>query len=116
MSFSYDPNLSTDKDLIRFKLGDTIDNGHQLEDEEIKATLVTNVFNNALLECCRSVLAKLAPKVTYSIGPESVSLSEVFAHYQSLYEVLSKQISKSTSAPSPCTSTPIFRVGMHDVH
>lgn len=39
MSFSYDPSMASETDWVRRLIGDTVDTGHQLEDEEIAAFL-----------------------------------------------------------------------------
>lgn len=39
MSFSYDPALATDRDWVRFLLGDTTDTSAKLTNEEISAVL-----------------------------------------------------------------------------
>lgn len=114
MAFMYDSNLSTDKDLIRFKLGDTVDNLHYLEDEEILSMLVANKFSTALIECCEAIVAKLAKRVTYKIGPESVNLSEAHDHYASLLIKLQAKYSKSLGVPSSNIVAPQFKIGMHD--
>lgn len=114
MAFSYgkQPNKSA-IDYVRFKLGDTTEDGHYLDDEEISAVLEDFDGNKkkATVGCCEAIVAKLAGKVSYSMGPEKVNLTDAYNNYRTLLKSLQKG---SNSAPPFYHSTPQFRVGMHD--
>jgi hypothetical protein len=60
MGFSYDSNLETTKDRLRFLVQDTTDAGHFLEDEEIGfiAGEETNLYRAAAV-LCRTIAAKI---------------------------------------------------------
>jgi hypothetical protein len=85
MSFSYDPTLPTDKDLVRFYIGDTTTPGHVVEDEEIDAMLV--LYPNPKLAAaviCRSLAAKFAQDVNYKVGDVSENSSDIAKAYRDL--------------------------------
>lgn len=114
MAFSYgkQPNKSA-IDYIRFKLGDTTDEGHYLDDDEITAVLED--FNGdkkkATVVCCEAIVANLAGKVSYSIGPEKVNLTDAYNNYRTLLRSLKRG---TNSAPPFYKATPQFKIGMHD--
>lgn len=45
MSFTYDATLTSDGSYVRWLVGDTVNVGHQLEDEEIAAVLASRKSN-----------------------------------------------------------------------
>jgi hypothetical protein len=58
MSFTYDPNQATQKDQVRFYVGDTDSARQLMQDEEIQSLLDRMPYNTALA----SVLESLANK------------------------------------------------------
>lgn len=62
MSFTYDPNLSTLRDVARRRLGDTVDAGHVFENEEIDGMLARYPLNEALAQLAESIAYKYASK------------------------------------------------------
>lgn len=61
MTFTYDPELTTSKDKVRFRVGDTdsaVLEGQRLEDEEIVATLADTSFPEAMARCAEALAAK----------------------------------------------------------
>jgi len=60
MAFSYDPNLATQIDQLRFLVQDTAESLHFLEDEEINFTASTETnLNRAAAVLCRTIAAKI---------------------------------------------------------
>nr|AGF93107.1 hypothetical protein FLSS-17_0015 [uncultured organism] len=56
MSFSYNENFSTDKDKIRFILGDTYDQEEMFSDEEITSVIsTTDTLKEALMTLLFSI-------------------------------------------------------------
>lgn len=61
MTFSYNPELTTSKDRVRFRLGDTdssVAAQQRLEDEEIVATVAAESFPEAMARCAEALAAK----------------------------------------------------------
>lgn len=74
MTFSYDPNLGDDTSKIRLLIGDKVDAGHLLEDEEIGFSLVQssgNIYNAAAL--CIDMMIALLRDSAIDIRVETVS-------------------------------------------
>lgn len=61
MTFTYDPELATSKDKVRFRIGDTDSSfaaQQRLEDEEIEATVADTTFPEAMARCAEALAAK----------------------------------------------------------
>lgn len=89
MTWSYDPTLSTDKDKVRFYVGDTDTTDQLIVDETITATLVT--WTDPMLcaaVICRSLAAKFAREVTYKAGDVSENSSDIARFYKDLADEL----------------------------
>jgi hypothetical protein len=106
MSWTYVPaNLATSELFqVRFRLGDTVETDHQLEDEEI--TYLLGIRNDDVIstcvECCRIIIAKLAKQVSYTLGPYSESTKEKLSNWQTLLILFTSQ--------AQCTGIPIANV------
>lgn len=112
MNFTYDNPKESQKDFIRLRLGDTVQKPYSLFDEEIECILEsTPSMRMALIKCCEIILAKLADKVSYKLGPESVSMSDSFDNYRRLLKDLK---ATSTNIPVASVTAPRFTIGMHD--
>lgn len=115
MSFSYGGDIANSNiDFVRFKLGDTSEERAKLSDEEIQSCLT--MYTNkevATIECCKAILASVAPMVDYKIGPEEVDASGLYDHYNNLLSTLKKEFSRK-SVPYCKVSKPQFTIGMHD--
>lgn len=60
MTFTYTP-ISTDRDRMRFHLGDTDADSAKFSDEELDGVLVEYVdYKPAVLACIRSMIARMA--------------------------------------------------------
>lgn len=77
MSQTYDPTLSTDKDWVRFLVGDRVVDGTAvLEDEEIEALLVEEPNKYmAAARACEVILADRGDVVSKSVDDLSISYS-----------------------------------------
>lgn len=75
MAWTYDPSLPTDKDKVRFLVGDTDDRDAVIEDGEIAFLLSehSNVYS-AAAACCRAIAARLRRDLTLNPAAGSVSL------------------------------------------
>lgn len=68
MSFSFDPQLDTALDRVRFALGDVTTPDHLLEDETIQATITARGEEPAIAYLAHGLATKLAYQ------PDSVSI------------------------------------------
>lgn len=83
MTFTFDPALPTDRDKVRFLVGDVIDVGHKIENETITALLV---IQPSLTYCAAmvadSIAGMFASKVNKAIGQTRIDLSDAFEHWR----------------------------------
>lgn len=83
MSFSYTP-IATDRDRMRFHLGDTDEASAKFSDEELDGALVEFVdYQSATLACIRSMIARLA-QPDFKADWLDVKLSSAVATWKSL--------------------------------
>jgi len=86
MACGYNPTLATDKDKVRFNLGDVGPQTWLLTDEEIGALLASGAsvtLSTGL--AAQSLAARYAQVVDHSIGGDiSVSAGQLFDHYSKL--------------------------------
>lgn len=77
MTFSYSPTLPSALHRVRFLLGDTVDAGHLLENQEITAILsLQPIETYAAAAIAESLSARFAAQADVSIGATSVSMGE----------------------------------------
>lgn len=116
-TYSGDPSTS-DKDNVRFTIGDTEVDMPQMTDEEINFALNTSdaSVSRASIMCVKNLTAKYAKAVNYKIGPESVNAKDRYDQYMSLLTKLEKDMYTVGAAPSAyIPTTPVaFDIGMHD--
>lgn len=61
MTFSYDPSLGDDESIVRFHIGDTVEEGAYLPDETITALIASEGTNeDAAIACLRYILTQLS--------------------------------------------------------
>lgn len=93
MSFAYSTSLATNKDKVRFRIGDTDSNRPLLSDEEIDAVLVSKpAVLPASIECVEAILAKIARDVDRNAAGISSSRSQAFNHYLELRGKLAREM------------------------
>ena len=93
MSWSFSDSLSTDRDKVRFKIGDT-DTDDQILSNEILDALLTEWSNDVHLTAIaavRSIIAKFARSLDRSAVGMSGNRSIFTQHYQDLLSDLIKQ-------------------------
>lgn len=95
MTWSYtgDPS-SSDKDTVRFLIGDTDTSSEQLSDEEI-AYLITEhgSAQAAAIAGCEALQAKYARQADQKTGDISISYSQLSKHYQQLATTIRNRLS-----------------------
>lgn len=129
-TYSGDPGLSQ-KDEVRFLVGDTDPNEQLVTDEEIEYALSQEgSVRAAAVVVCESIQASLAKRVDKAAGAVRVSLSQKAEHYAKLCERLKSRLALSAAAYAGGISRadkesnrsdtdrvkPAFRRGMHDNH
>lgn len=91
MAFNYDAALGTDRDMVRFRVGDTVENagplpgGANFADAEIDALLAQegSVYR-AVAALYEALATRWATSVDAQIGPRREAYSQTAARYQSL--------------------------------
>jgi len=89
MAWSFDPALPTDKDTVRFYIGDTDTSDQQIADETITATLT--LYTDPMLAAAviaRGLAAKYGRDVTYKAGDVSENASDLARFYLDLANTL----------------------------
>jgi hypothetical protein len=89
MAWTYDPDITTDRDKVRLLIGDTITTDQQLQDGEIAFFLSeeSNVYR-AAARACQSLAALYARKVDKAVGDLKISASQ----RQKAYAALAKDL------------------------
>jgi len=101
MSFSYsgDPSNS-DKDQVRFLIGDTDANSPLLQDAEILYTLGDQgTVLSASVAACIGIAAKFARLMDESVGDVSKSYSQRQEHYTKLADSLRRRDAENSVCP-----------------
>ncbi|NMB43737.1 MAG: hypothetical protein GX995_06365 [Clostridiales bacterium] len=92
MSFSYDINLTTDVDLVRFYIQDNNEDDVFFQDEELKALLkIKKSPIEVAIDCCYTLAALFASVPDESLGPYKVKYADMADRYTRLAEVLRKK-------------------------
>ncbi len=98
MTWSYNENLSTDRDKVRFRIGDTDTDDQLLSNETIDALLV--IRNDVVLASIDSVQAILA-KFAREIDRQALGLggprSQKTTHYENLLKILRAEADKGAT-------------------
>lgn len=89
MTFDYTDPTSEDKDAVRFLIGDTTDEGHLIEDEEIEYLLgkympVYSTVEYTASVAADSIAARFAREASYSADGVSVSLANLGQQFRDL--------------------------------
>ena len=101
MTWTYIDTLATNRDRIRFLIGDTDTNNQLLSDDEIVwvVTQEENVYG-AAATACRAIAGKLAREISRSSEGFSKSLSDQYRHYTELAETLDAKRGMTYAIPS----------------
>tara|TARA_R100000808_G_scaffold14529_1_gene34235 strand:- start:7528 stop:7959 length:432 start_codon:yes stop_codon:yes gene_type:complete len=93
MSFAYSTSLTTTKDKVRFRIGDTDSNRPLLSDEEINAVIASKPsVLPASIECVEAILAKIARDVDRNAAGITSSRSQAYNHYLELRNKLAREM------------------------
>ena len=100
MTWTYDPSIPTDKDAVRFEIGDTDTNDQLLQDEEIGYLLTTEgTVLGAAIVAAEKAAAKLAKQADQTVSKVSVSLSQRAEAYRKLVGDLKNRLAIKFGAP-----------------
>jgi len=93
MSWSFNESLTTDRDKVRLRIGDTDTNDQILSNETIDALLTEHGSDVMLatISCVRAIIAKYARNMTRGAVGMTADMSVFVAHYQELLSDLIKQ-------------------------
>lgn len=86
MASTYDPTLTSNRDKVRFNVGDTDNDFLMLEDTEIEYLLTQE--NSSILKAssraCTAIASKFARDVNYRFSTMWQDSTEAFNHYMAL--------------------------------
>jgi hypothetical protein len=93
MSWSFDDSLSTNRDKVRLRIGDTNTNDQILSNETIDALLTEHSSDVMLatISSVRAIIAKYSRNMSRSAVGMSADMAVFVAHYQDLLSDLIKQ-------------------------
>ena len=98
-TYSGDPS-SSDKDAVRFLIGDTDTNDQLVQDEEINWALTEGGVYYAASLTARSISAKFARRADFEVSKDlKVSYSKTAENYNKLADTMDRKASKL--APTP---------------
>lgn len=97
MAWTYDDSLATEKDQVRFLIGDTDENEQLASDGEIAWALTNNPVYAAAAIIAESIAAVFARKADFTSGDESVKCSQVAENYAKKAAELRKRSVRSAS-------------------
>lgn len=103
MTFTFDASLSTDLAKVRFHIGDTVDDGHYLEDATIGYYVTAYGVNTAVIRCIQFIITQLS-KPDERVGQYSVSRASALAGYQALLKMKSQELGISVSGAVAASS------------
>ncbi len=129
MTWTYDPNITTDRDKVRLNIGDTNTSSQLLSDEEIAYFLTQAGVLGASVLAAEAIAAKFSALCDQQVGDLSVTFSQKAKQYRELAKQLRRQIGLSSAGPiAPAISIsdkdtaeldtdrvePAFTIGMDD--
>lgn len=100
MTWTYDPDVTEDRDKIRFFLQDTDDNDQLITDEEIAFTLTEygdNIYRAAAV-ISRSIALQLGRRPSVRLAQAGLDADEQYQHYMAIAkEMESKALSRGAT-------------------
>ena len=109
MAWSYDPALSTDKDKVRYLVGD-VDKSvvEHVQNETISAVLAIQPrVGFAAVTVARGIANQYAHKVNVSYGRTSVSGAQLYEHFNGIAAAIEKRASNPFSGKSYTPAVPL---------
>lgn len=109
---TFDPALTTPKDQVRQRIGDTEVVGAQVQDETIAAYLGTMSVLGAARQLCLDLAAKWARVGTVTLDDQQQRGEAISKHYLDLAAQLAKEDAKTS--PGVSNTGSIFVGGLDD--
>lgn len=98
MTWSYDDSLPTDRDKVRFRIGDTDSEEELLSNETLDALLVIrNDVVLASIDAVQAILAKFAREIDRQALGLGGPRSQKTTHYENLLKVLRAEADKGST-------------------
>ena len=114
MTFTFDATLATNKDLVRFHIGDTSTEGHYIEDETIAYFLTNYTLEEAVVACIRYIITQLS-QPNFSQDWLSVDLKTAREGYEKLLKDKAKELNISLGAIATATISLPRRADSYEV-
>ncbi|MFA5379178.1 MAG: hypothetical protein WC455_25710 [Dehalococcoidia bacterium] len=83
MTYSFDPSMTTDVDIVRFKIGDNHDEGHFLDNETIQYYITNGSVGSAVIACIEYIITQLSTP-DFKQDWNSVTFANARAGYEAL--------------------------------
>lgn len=98
MTWSYDDSLPTDRDKVRFRIGDTDSEEELLSNETLDALLaIRNDVVLASIDAVQAILAKFAREIDRQALGLGGPRSQKTTHYENLLKVLRAEADKGST-------------------
>ena len=105
MAFTFNDDLSTDRDLVRARIGDIHQTNPIMQDATIDAYLVLNIaVLRTCIACVRFILGALARQNTRNVLGISGNIAEATANYQVMLADLMAESATDTGMRCPSIS------------
>lgn len=97
MSFSFSADLSDAISRVRQYLGDTVDAGHEVENETITAYLTAGRSElAAAAQLARDLASKYVKQIDSTVDGATQRASQIYQHYLALAQALTQQSAAET--------------------
>jgi len=90
MTYSFDASLTTDVDIVRFKIGDNHEDGHYLENETIQYYITNGSVGSAVIACIKYIITQLSTP-NFRQDCNSVTFNEARIGYETLLKQMQQE-------------------------
>lgn len=115
MAFTFNPDLSTPRDQVRQRIGDTDSTDVELQDATIDAylTMMANSVLNVAYRCATDLMAKYARQVEVTVDHQTTRANQAFEAYKTLADAILLDI-RQAAAGATETYPGIWMTGSGD--
>lgn len=96
MTYTFSPTLTDDVSLVRFHIGDCIEQDHRLEDATIQHFVTASGIGVAVVRCIQYIITRLS-QPDERVGSYSVSNAAARLSYQTLLMIKALEFNVSLS-------------------